>query len=100
MGCANEKPAATEPTGIGLPAAKQQQQQTPVEEPARPKPGYDGDYKAAGEYEGHRTYRYPNGNVYEGEWKGGKKDGRGTYRYADGRVEVGSYKADADVGNA
>jgi hypothetical protein len=60
---------------------------------------YEGEHNAVGQREGHGTYRWPNGDVHEGEWKAGKKDGRGTYQTADGgRVEVGTYRADKPVG--
>jgi len=58
---------------------------------------YEGEYKAD-QKEGRGTFRFASGNVYEGEWKAGQKEGRGTYWYADGRMEVGFYAADKDVG--
>ena len=59
---------------------------------------YEGERNAAGQPEGYGTMRWADGDVYEGQWKGGKLEGRGTYRTANGRVEVGFYKADARVG--
>ena len=54
---------------------------------------YEGERNAAGEYEGRGTYRFANGNVYEGEWKAGKPEGRGTFRFASGNVYEGEFKA-------
>ena len=34
---------------------------------------------------GRGTYRYPNGDSYEGEYGEGKRHGRGTFRWPDGR---------------
>ena len=45
------------------------------------------------DFEGRGTFRYVNGNVYEGEYKAGLEEGRGTYRWADGEVHDGEYKA-------
>ena len=59
---------------------------------------YEGEYNAAGEFEGRSVMRYANGDVYEGEYKAGEKEGRGVYRYANGNVESGFYKQGADVG--
>ena len=39
-----------------------------------------------------------SGDVYEGEYKAGKREGRGTYRHADGAVDVSFYKAGDPVG--
>ena len=58
---------------------------------------YEGEYKE-GKKEGRGTMRYANGSVYEGEWKGGKNDVCGTYRCASGRVMVSFCKADKPVG--
>jgi len=60
--------------------------------------GYEGEYNAAGEYEGRGVMRYADGDVYDGEWKAGMKEGRGVYRCANGIVVSGFYKQGADVG--
>jgi len=52
---------------------------------------YEGEWKA-GQREGHGMYQYA-GDVYEGEWKAGEKEGRGKFRYADGAVYDGEWKA-------
>jgi len=59
---------------------------------------YEGERNAAGEKEGRGTYRFADGNVYEGEWKGDKKEGNGTHRYADGDVYHGEWKRDEKDG--
>ena len=59
---------------------------------------YEGEYNAAGQYEGRGTFRYASGNVYEGEYKAGKKDGHGTYHFADGTAAVLWSNADVPVG--
>lgn len=43
-------------------------------------------------YEGFGIERYKSGDVYEGEFKFGKKDGKGKYTYKDGRVLEGIWK--------
>ena len=58
---------------------------------------YEGEYRA-GKRDGRGVYMYAGGDVYEGEYKAGKMEGRGTYRLADGTAEVGRYFAGADVG--
>jgi hypothetical protein len=32
------------------------------------------------------------GNIYEGEWKDGKRNGQGTLTYSDGRKFIGEFK--------
>ena len=59
---------------------------------------YDGARNAAGEKEGFGTFRFANGDVYEGEWKAGQREGRGTFRFADSAVYEGEYKADKKEG--
>lgn len=41
---------------------------------------------------GSGTYKWTEGDVYEGQWKDGKMNGQGTYKYPDGGVYVGQYK--------
>lgn len=43
-------------------------------------------------YEGLGIEKYKNGDVYEGEFKYGKKDGKGKYTYKDGRILEGIWK--------
>ena len=43
--------------------------------------GYQGDVDPLGRMHGRGTMYYPNGHIYEGEWKDGLRHGRGTYRF-------------------
>ena len=58
---------------------------------------YQGQWRADRE-EGHGTIRGANGDVYEGGWKAGKYDGRGTYTFANGNAMVSVFKQAAAVG--
>ena len=59
---------------------------------------YEGEYRG-GKRDGRGVYMYAGGDVYEGEYKAGKMEGRGTVpALADGTAEVGRYFAGADVG--
>jgi hypothetical protein len=58
---------------------------------------YVGEYKG-GKREGRGVYRFADGAVYEGEYKQGAMEGFGTYQYVDGRAEVGRYQGNIDVG--
>ena len=48
--------------------------------------------------EGRGVMVYASGDMYEGQWKAGKREGQGTTRYAIGNVYVGQYKADTKEG--
>ena len=52
---------------------------------------YEGEWKNDKSH-GTGTYKFKNGNVYTGEFKGGKRDGLGTFLYPDGEKYVGDYK--------
>ena len=52
---------------------------------------YTGASDSEGLPHGHGKAEYANGDVYEGEWKAGKKHGEGTLTYADGAVYAGSF---------
>jgi len=54
---------------------------------------YEGDWKD-GKRNGTGTFTYADGAVYVGEYKDGKMNGKGTYTYADGAVFVGELKND------
>ena len=41
---------------------------------------------------GTGTYKFKNGNVYEGTWKDGKANGEGTYKWPDGDEYTGEFK--------
>ena len=58
---------------------------------------YEGQWKA-GKREGQGTTRYAIGNVYEGQYKADTKEGEGTTRYATGDVYEGQYKAGKQEG--
>lgn len=46
---------------------------------------YSGNKNRQGEREGTGVYCFLNGDVYDGQWKKGKKHGYGEYTYKDGR---------------
>ena len=52
---------------------------------------YEGDWKD-GKRNGNGTYTFADGGVFVGEYKDSKKNGKGTFTYADGAVFVGEYK--------
>ena len=54
---------------------------------------YEGDWKG-GKKHGKGKLSDAGGNVYEGDWKRGKKHGRGKKTYADKRVYEGDWKDD------
>ena len=43
---------------------------------------------------GEGEYKYPDGSVYNGQWKFGKKHGLGTYIYLDGKKDIGQFRDD------
>ena len=50
---------------------------------------------------GQGTRTHPNGGIYEGEWKDGKRDGHGTQKYGGkwkGEKYVGNFKEDRQDG--
>ena len=46
---------------------------------------YNGEFKG-GKPEGRGVYKDLSGYVYDGEFKGGKPEGRGVFKYPDGAV--------------
>ncbi|MDX5324978.1 MAG: phospholipid carrier-dependent glycosyltransferase [Bacteroidota bacterium] len=70
--------------------------------------GYNGEYKVieptkedeatTAVREGHGTYRWPDGRVYEGEWLNGQKSGQGTLKFPDGRIFEGLWQNDLQNG--
>ena len=42
--------------------------------------------------EGKGIFKWPDGRVYEGEYKNDKKDGYGEFEWADGRKYKGYWK--------
>ena len=53
---------------------------------------YSGDKNSAGLPHGNGTMTYPDGNVYEGEWKNGQRTGKGIMKYPSGDVYEGGWK--------
>ena len=51
---------------------------------------YEGDWRD-GKPHGRGKMTYPNGDVYEGDWLHGKANGIGKYTYRDGRVYEGGF---------
>lgn len=43
---------------------------------------------------GTGMYKWPNGNIYEGEFRSGKKHGHGNFRWEDQSYYVGSWVDD------
>ena len=43
-------------------------------------------------FHGNGKYVYKNGDIYEGEWKNGKKEGKGTLCYSNGDKYEGEWK--------
>ena len=41
---------------------------------------------------GYGTETYPDGNIYEGEYKDDRRNGKGTYKHHDGAKYVGEFK--------
>mmetsp|Transcript_10012 Transcript_10012/g.10117 ORF Transcript_10012/g.10117 Transcript_10012/m.10117 type:complete len:512 (-) Transcript_10012:77-1612(-) len=83
---------------------------------------YDGDCDEYGHKSGQGTYRYPNGDIYKGNWDGdsmhgtgtlithagdtytgefvcNKRHGAGTVKYANGDVYEGEYRENVKCGN-
>jgi hypothetical protein len=52
---------------------------------------FEGEFKNGKKY-GHGKYMYKNGDVYEGEYKDGEKHGHGKCVYKNGDVYEGEYK--------
>ena len=58
--------------------------------PGAAKPGAAPVSESGGNFV-FRVQKFPNGAMYEGEWRNGKKDGRGTYTFADGSKFEGEF---------
>ena len=59
--------------------------------------GDDGD-DGGPPADGQAKRTYPSGDVYDGQWKDGRRDGRGRMTYADGSVYEGDYVSDEKEG--
>ena len=53
---------------------------------------YSGEVSIDGQRSGQGTCRYPNGDVYQGEWRDGREEGHGICTYGDGDVFRGRWK--------
>ena len=51
-----------------------------------------------GKFDGSGTLKYPNGEIYEGEWSENKMHGKGVYTYKDGRIYQGDFVNDKPHG--
>ena len=51
----------------------------------------EGEVNALGEEQGRGTMVSASGDMYEGQWRGGKRHGHGKMTYATGDVHVGQY---------
>ena len=51
--------------------------------------GYVGDRIGLGHMHGKGTYKWEDGNTYEGDWDNDVRHGRGTYIWAGGRMYEG-----------
>ncbi len=45
-------------------------------------------------FEGEGSYKWPNGRIYEGQWKNNKMDGYGSFSFGDGRLYFGFFQND------
>jgi len=55
---------------------------------------YEGHVNCDGQWEGKGTYRWPSGQVYEGDWRQGNRHGKGTQIYKSGGKYVGGWVLD------
>lgn len=59
---------------------------------------YEGERNAFNRFHGKGTYKYTNGNVYEGEWVDGRKNGEGTQTWANGEKYSGGWSNNREHG--
>ncbi len=59
---------------------------------------YIGERNAFNRFHGQGTYKYTNGNVYEGEWVDGRKSGQGTQTWANGEKYTGAWSNNREHG--
>ena len=53
---------------------------------------YEGDFNEAGEKHGKGVWSFPDGAIFEGEFRNDMKNGKGKYVYVDGDVYEGDWK--------
>jgi len=53
---------------------------------------YTGQFNQEGKWEGKGLLKFANGNIYEGEFKGGLPNGKGNFKFANGNIYEGDYK--------
>ena len=41
---------------------------------------------------GKGTFKWANGNSYEGDFKKNNMEGRGVFKWADGRIYIGEWR--------
>lgn len=58
---------------------------------------YTGEFKD-GKQEGHGTYTWNNGDIYEGSWLAGKRNGTGTFTWSNGVKFQGQWESDQRSG--
>ena len=63
------------------------------------KPHGEGEVNDKGEPEGYGVMVHASGDMYEGQWRAGKREGVGTYHSADGSKYVGQWVAGQKQGH-
>ncbi len=66
----------------------------------RPELGYNGEWNADGIKEGWGTFRWEEGNYFEGEWANNVRNGKGTLYLANGYIVEGEWSDDKLNGRA
>lgn len=59
---------------------------------------YVGERNAFNRFHGKGTYKYTNGNVYEGEWVDGRKSGQGSQTWPSGEKYEGGWSNNREHG--
>ncbi len=59
---------------------------------------YVGERNAFNRFHGQGTYKYTNGNVYQGEWVDGRKNGQGTQTWGNGEKYEGGWSNNREHG--
>lgn len=59
---------------------------------------YEGERNAFNRFHGKGTYKYTNGNVYEGDWVDGRKNGQGTQIWSNGEKYEGGWSNNREHG--